>query len=187
MDSTLEKVKNLLTLTHRAGKVYFGLTTAKDLIAKGFKGFLIIADDVSPRVERECSFFKKRGYNVYQIPVSKKNLGSWFGKGEVGLLFLPNHSLTFKIESLLKNFRFKKDSTPYGRGLKHKEVTSLETKRIRRRIGNRLQKTPSNIKGEFWSKRSGKHKGYRGFKANNRPHSGSVKNSSPSSRRGRKS
>ena len=50
-------------------------------------------------MEREAFFIKKRGYNVYKIPVSKEELASWFDKGAVGVLFLPNTRLTFKIEN----------------------------------------------------------------------------------------
>ncbi len=175
-DKKIQAIRDGVTFSHRIGKVFFGLKTVKELVSRNFKGFVILSNDVSPRVLREASFLQKKGYNIYQIPIDKKTLGSWFGKGEVGVLFLPNHSLTFKIESLLKDF--KKDFPPFSRGLKHKEVASLETKRIRGRTGNRLQKASSDIKGEFWSKRSRKYKGYRRPKTNYRPNSGGFKGSS---------
>jgi ribosomal protein L7Ae-like RNA K-turn-binding protein len=162
----LKRFKELVTFSYRTGKVHFGLKTAKELVSKGYRGFLVLAEDVSPRVEREAFFIKKRGYNVYKIPVSKEELASWFDKGAVGVLFLPNTRLTFKIEKLLGENAKK---LPPLRGLKNGEVSNLETKRIRRTAGHRLQRTEKNLKGKFRFKRKGQYEGYGGPKANHRP------------------
>jgi ribosomal protein L7Ae-like RNA K-turn-binding protein len=175
----IKRIRELITLNHRIGKVYFGLKTAKELVSKGYKGFLILAEDVSPRVEREAFFIKKRGYNVYKIPVNKEELASWFDKGAVGVLFLPNTSLTFKIEKLLRE---NAKRLPPLRGLKNGEVSSLETKRVRRTIGNRLQRTEKDIKREFRFKRKGQYQSYGGPKTDHRPNNRGSKISSTRAR-----
>ena len=183
----LDTLRNLLTLAYRAGKTKFGLQTAKELIARRYRGFILLADDISPRVKREAFFFQKRGYNVYKLPFDKKNLGTLFGKGEVGVLFLPNSSLTLKIENLLRDLKatFTPPANIKG-GSKPKEVTSLATEKIRGRKGYRLPTVEKNIKGEFRTKRSREYKGYRRFKADYRPDIGGFKGSSTRGNKGRK-
>ncbi|HID79079.1 MAG TPA: hypothetical protein EYP42_00880 [Aquificales bacterium] len=171
----IKRLKELLTLAHRIGKVYFGLKTAKELVSRGYKGFVILSKDVSPRVEREVFFMRKKGYNIYKIPFDKTELASWFDKRAVGVLFLPNTRLTFKIEKLLREYE---KILPPLRGLKNGEVSSLETKGIRRAVRNRLQRIKKNSEGEFRIVRKGKYQSYGRFKTNYRPNSGCSKSSS---------
>jgi len=156
----LNQLKSLLTLAHKAGKVYFGLDTLKILSKKNYRGFAIVAEDISNRSLKELLFLATKGYNIYKLKgVDKKTLGSWFGKRTVGVIFLPNTKLTFKIENLL--LKEGSEATPLdgGRYRKSKEVKQLETQRICGTTGNRLQKIKKNTEGRFRFKRSGKHKG----------------------------
>ncbi|NPB04824.1 MAG: ribosomal L7Ae/L30e/S12e/Gadd45 family protein [Aquificae bacterium] len=160
----LKRLKELLTFTHRTGRVFFGLDTAKELVSRRYRGFLIVAADASPRVDREVSFFRKKGYNFYKLPVGKEELGSWFGKRTVGVLFLPNANLTYKIEQLLRD----------GRRwlLKPGEVEKLEAERVRRTAGRGLQKVKANFNRNFGArpeKNKGLDEGNRGPEADDRP------------------
>jgi hypothetical protein len=118
----------------------------------------LIAEDLSPRVKRELSFLKKRGYNIYELKVDKKTLGSWFGKDTVGVLFLPNTKLTFKIEKLLLTDNSLGNELPtsfaeVAGSTTNKEVDNLEAKRIRRATRPRFQSDKKNFKRRFRHKR----------------------------------
>ncbi|MEO2153143.1 MAG: ribosomal L7Ae/L30e/S12e/Gadd45 family protein [Aquificota bacterium] len=156
--TALETLKNLLGLVNRSGKITFGFDNVKWKTNKGFKGFILIAEDLSPRVKRELSFLKKRGYNIYELKVDKKTLGSWFGKDTVGVLFLPNTKLTFKIEKLLLTDNSLGNELPtsfaeVAGSTTNKEVDNLEAKRIRRATRPRFQSDKKNFKRRFRHKR----------------------------------
>lgn len=156
MGTSKEQLKSLLTLAYRAGKVHFGWDNVKFFTRNRRKGFVIFTSDLSERMKRELRFIAAKGYNVYKLNIDKKTFGSWFGKETVGMLFLPNTKLTFKIENLLSEEGEKLHPVRKSGGVsQHKEVEQLETQRVRRTIRNRLQKTPKNIKGKFRFKRQG--------------------------------
>jgi ribosomal protein L7Ae-like RNA K-turn-binding protein len=182
----LQRLKGLLTLTHRAGKLHFGLENAKMLTSKGYKGFIVFADDLSPRTERELEFISRKGYNIYKLKVDKKTLGSWFGKDTVGVIFLPNTRLTFKIENLLLEGEGGISHPRAGRETKSKEVKQLETKGIRRAVRNRLQKIEKNFEGRFRFKRSRQYKGYGRPQTDDRPGGGGSERASAARRGGKR-
>jgi ribosomal protein L7Ae-like RNA K-turn-binding protein len=181
MAGNMERLKELLTLAHRAKKTVLGWENVKDLTKRGYRGFVLLAEDISDRIKREAYFLTKKGYKIFLLKINKKNLASLLGKkgGNVGAIFLPNTKLTFKIEKLLLEDR------TLGKKISRREVANLEVKRIHRTTRFRLQENKENFKGRVRSSRKGKYEINRGTKGSNRPDNNPT--SSTPAGRGRKS
>jgi ribosomal protein L7Ae-like RNA K-turn-binding protein len=170
-----EKLKQLLTLAYRIGKVKLGLEETKIYTNKRFKGFIIYPTDITPRVRKEINFLRKKSYKCFEIPFTKAELGNIFGKnGAVSILFLPNTQFTFKIEKLLRKLSENKNSEQEGSNLGGKN------KRIYRKTRRRLQSNKRNFKRTIWNKDKSQSKTYGGPQTNNRFNNSSFKNTTNS-------
>ncbi|RUM58521.1 MAG: 50S ribosomal protein L7ae [Persephonella sp.] len=98
----LEKqIINLLQIGWRSRIIKIGFDdTLKELKANK-KGFLILAKDISKRTKRNI-LFKYNG-DYFEL-FSKKDLGDFLGKNEIGIIFVPENKFGKKLKEIIKKY-----------------------------------------------------------------------------------
>jgi len=98
----LEKqIVQLIQLGWRSRIIKIGYESSKEEIEKGKKGFLIIAEDIADRTKRHIlELFK----GDYYILFTKEQIGSFLGKKNVGIVFVPENKFGIKLKNLIKQY-----------------------------------------------------------------------------------
>jgi len=98
----LEKqIVQLIQLGWRSRIIKIGYESSKEEIEKGKKGFLIIAEDIADRTKRHIlELFK----GDYYILFTKEQIGSFLGKKNVGIVFIPENKFGIKLKNLIKQY-----------------------------------------------------------------------------------
>ncbi len=102
MKESLEKqIINLLQIGWRSRQIKIGFDDTVKELEKGKKGFLILAEDISDRTKR--NILRKTKVEYFQI-FTKLSLGYALGRGEVGIIFVPETKFGLKLKNLLKQY-----------------------------------------------------------------------------------
>lgn len=98
-----QKVKSLLGLSFRAGKVVAGENMVKELF-KGKKkiNMLILASDASLRTKEEFIFRSKRKQIILKEVGNKSELGEAIGKGERAIIAIMDGNLALSIKKAIE-------------------------------------------------------------------------------------
>ncbi|WP_238527222.1 L7Ae/L30e/S12e/Gadd45 family ribosomal protein [Persephonella marina] len=100
-DQLRKQIVNLIQIGWRGRIISIGYDQAEKEINKGRKGFLILATDVAERTKRNIlRLFKGDYFEIF----TKEELGSFIGKKNVGLIFVPETKFGLKLKSLIKQF-----------------------------------------------------------------------------------
>ena len=98
----LEKqITNLIQIGWRGRIIKIGYNEAEKALKKGKKGFLIIAEDVAERTKR--NILRVKNVEYFQI-FNKLQLGSFIGKKEVGIIFVPETKFGLKLKGLIAQY-----------------------------------------------------------------------------------
>ncbi len=97
----LKQIINLIQIGWRGRIIRIGYDEAVKQIKKGKKGFLIIAEDIAERTKR--NILKEGKPQYYQI-FTKEELGSFIGKKEVGIIFVPETKFGLKLKGLIAQY-----------------------------------------------------------------------------------
>ncbi len=95
------QIINLVQIGWRGRIIKIGYDEAEKALKKGKKGFLIIAEDIAERTKRNILRIKNVEY--FQI-FNKLQLGSFIGKREVGIIFVPETKFGLKLKSLIAQY-----------------------------------------------------------------------------------
>ncbi|RMD45197.1 MAG: hypothetical protein D6831_03920, partial [Aquificota bacterium] len=109
MKINVEKVKEklrkqiigLIQLGWRSRHIKIGFDDTLKEIRKGKKGFLILAEDVAERTKRNIL---REFQGDYFCIFKKSQLGNFIGKGEVGIVFVPETKFGLKLKNLLVQY-----------------------------------------------------------------------------------
>jgi ribosomal protein L7Ae-like RNA K-turn-binding protein len=97
-----EKVKSLLGLARKAGKVVLGQVGVKNAIAKGRLSLLILAKDCSGKTGEK--FLKLTKGEIAGIQIfSKEELGKIWGKSQIGVAGVLDQNFAQALLKELKN------------------------------------------------------------------------------------
>jgi len=97
-----KQIVNLIQLGWRSRAIKIGFDDVVNELKKGKGGFLILAEDISDRTKRNI-LFKYKG-DFFQL-FSKKELGEFIGKREVGVIFVPEGKFGNKLKELIKKYK----------------------------------------------------------------------------------
>ncbi|WP_457621250.1 L7Ae/L30e/S12e/Gadd45 family ribosomal protein [Persephonella sp.] len=100
-DQLKKQIISHIQIGWRGRIIHIGYDQAEKEIKRGKKGFLIIATDVAERTKRNILSLLNGDY--YQI-FTKRELGSFIGKENVGIIFVPETKFGLKLKSLIKQF-----------------------------------------------------------------------------------
>ena len=100
-DTLKRQIINLIQLGWRSRQIVIGFDDALYQIRKGKKGYLILAKDIAERTKRNILREYKGEY--FQL-FTKLELGSFIGRGEVGIIFVPETKFGLKLKNLLKQY-----------------------------------------------------------------------------------
>ena len=82
------KLINLLTMSRKAGKAALGFDPMKEALASNKAAAVFIAEDISPKTEKEVRFYAaKTGTAVVRLPLTQNELYNGIGK-KVGVITL---------------------------------------------------------------------------------------------------
>jgi ribosomal protein L7Ae-like RNA K-turn-binding protein len=96
-----KQIIQLIQLGWRSRIIKIGFDSTKSEIEKGKKGFLILAEDIANRTKRNIlELFK----GDYYILFTKEQLGSFIGKKNVGIIFIPETKFGIKLKNLIKQY-----------------------------------------------------------------------------------
>ena len=96
-----KQIIQLIQLGWRSRIIKIGFDSSKAEIEKGKKGFLILAEDIAERTKRHIlELFK----GDYYILFTKKQIGSFLGKKNVGIIFIPENKFGVKLKNLIKQY-----------------------------------------------------------------------------------
>ncbi|MBK3333018.1 hypothetical protein GWK41_08045 [Persephonella atlantica] len=102
IEKQLERqIINLLQLAWRGRIIKIGYDEAEKALKKGKKGFLIIAEDIAERTKR--NILRVGNVEYFQL-FNKLLLGSFIGKQEVGIIFVPETKFGLKLKSLIAQY-----------------------------------------------------------------------------------
>ncbi len=96
-----KQIINLLQLGWRSRQIKIGFDDSIKEIRKGKKGFLILAEDVAERTKRNILREHKGDY--FQL-FKKLEIGHFLGRGEVGIIFVPETKFGLKLKNLLRQY-----------------------------------------------------------------------------------
>ncbi|NPA53672.1 MAG: hypothetical protein GXO21_03280 [Aquificae bacterium] len=96
-----KQIVNFLQLGWRSRQIKIGFDDSIKEIRKGKKGFLIVAEDIAERTKRNILREHKGEY--FQI-FKKAEIGHFLGRGEVGIIFVPETKFGLKLKNLLKQY-----------------------------------------------------------------------------------
>ena len=100
-----EKLKNeiinLIQLGWRSRIIKIGFDDVLNELKQGKEGFLILAEDISKRTKRNILFKYKGDY--FEL-FTKKDLGKFIGKREVGIIFVPNTKFGKKLKEKIEKY-----------------------------------------------------------------------------------
>jgi len=97
----LKQIINLIQIGWRGRIISIGYDDTVKQIRRGKKGFLIIAEDIAERTKRNILEEGKLQY--FQI-FTKEELGSFIGKKEVGIIFVPETKFGLKLKGLIAQY-----------------------------------------------------------------------------------
>ncbi|WP_457625421.1 ribosomal L7Ae/L30e/S12e/Gadd45 family protein [Persephonella sp.] len=97
----LKQIVSLIQIGWRGRIISIGYDDTVKQIKKGKKGFLIIAEDIAERTKR--NILKEGNLEYYQL-FTKSELGSFIGKKEVGIIFVPMTKFGLKLKSLIAQY-----------------------------------------------------------------------------------
>ena len=98
----LEKqIINLLQLGWRSRVIKIGFDDTIKELKNNKNGFLILAKDISQRTKRNILF--KYSGKYYEL-FTKKELGSFIGKREVGIIFIPYTKFGKKLKEKIEKY-----------------------------------------------------------------------------------
>jgi len=105
VEDVREKLKkniiNLIQIGWRSRQIKIGFEDTLKEIKRGKKGFLIIAEDVAERTKRNIlREFQGDYFSIFK----KSQLGHFLGKGEVGIIFVPETKFGLKLKNLLVQY-----------------------------------------------------------------------------------
>ncbi len=96
-----KQIVQLIQLGWRSRIIKIGFESSKEEIKKGKKGFLILAGDIAERTKRHIlELFK----GDYYIIFTKEQIGSFIGKKNVGIVFVPENKFGIKLKNLIKQY-----------------------------------------------------------------------------------
>ncbi len=96
-----KQIISLLQLGWRSRQIKIGYDDVLFALKKGQKGFLILAEDISKRTQRNI-LFKYTG-DYYKL-FTKDKLGRAIGKNEVGIIFIPQNKYGQKLKQLIEKY-----------------------------------------------------------------------------------
>lgn len=97
----LKQIKNFIQIGWRGRLIKIGFDDTVKEIKKGKEGFLILAGDIAERTKR--NILKLGNLEYYQL-FTKDELGSFIGKKEVGIIFVPHNKFGLKLKSLIAQY-----------------------------------------------------------------------------------
>ncbi len=102
MKENLKKqIINLLQIGWRSRQIRIGFDDTLKELEKGKKGFIILATDIAERTKRNILRMHKG--EVFQL-FTKLEIGNFLGRGEVGIIFVPETKFGLKLKNLLKQY-----------------------------------------------------------------------------------
>ncbi|WP_456383087.1 L7Ae/L30e/S12e/Gadd45 family ribosomal protein [Persephonella sp.] len=102
LQQQLEKqIVSMLQLGWRGRIITIGYDEVEKLLNRGKKGFLILAEDVAERTKR--NILRGRNVEYFQL-FTKSQLGSFIGKKEVGIIFVPLTKFGLKLKGLIAQY-----------------------------------------------------------------------------------
>ncbi len=101
IDQLERQIIQLIQLGWRSRIIKIGFDSLKKEVEKENKGFLIIAEDIADRTKRHIlELFKGDYYFLF----TKEQIGSFIGKKNVGILFIPENKFGVKLKNLIKQY-----------------------------------------------------------------------------------
>jgi len=95
------RINQLLQIGWRGRIITIGYDEVEKLLNKNKKGFLILAEDLAERSKR--NILRDRDIQFYHFS-TKGKLGSLIGRGEVGIVFVPDTKFGLKLKNLLNQY-----------------------------------------------------------------------------------
>ncbi len=96
-----KQIVNLLQLGWRSRQIKIGFDDSLNEIRSGKKGFLILAEDIAERTKRNIlREFKGDYFEIFK----KAEIGKFLGRGEVGIIFVPETKFGLKLKNLLRQY-----------------------------------------------------------------------------------
>lgn len=94
------KLLNLFTISRKAGRAALGFDPMKEALASGKASAVFIAEDISPKTEKEVRFFAaKSDTEVIKLPLTQDEL--YFGIGKkVGVITICDKGFADKAAQL---------------------------------------------------------------------------------------
>ncbi len=95
------QIINLIQIGWRGRIIKIGFEDTEREIEKRRKGFLIIAEDIAERTKRNIlKIFKGEYFQLFK----KSEIGTFLGKGEIGIIFVPETKFGLKLKNLLEQY-----------------------------------------------------------------------------------
>ena len=97
----LNQIIGLIQIGWRSRIIEIGFYETQKKLKKGEKGFLILAEDIAERTKR--NILMVRNIEYFQI-FTKEQIGSFLGKKNIGIIFVPETEFGLKLKGLIAQY-----------------------------------------------------------------------------------
>ena len=99
-----DKLRGILGLARRAGKITFGSDAAVRDINEGRAGVVVIARDISVRTERIIqAACRQNGSKIVKVPLDKLELGHAIGRGETAIAAVTDKAFSARVLEICRD------------------------------------------------------------------------------------
>ena len=103
MNGNKEKIFNLLTICRKAGRMTMGFDSVKESILTGKAKAVFLANDISPKTEKEVRFFADKNLlSVSVLPAAIAEIEFYTGR-KAGVIGICDEGFVLKLTELLQS------------------------------------------------------------------------------------
>ena len=103
MNGNKEKIFNLLTICRKAGRMTMGFDSVKESILTGKAKAVFLANDISPKTEKEVRFFADKNLlSVSVLPAAIAEIEFYTGR-KAGVIGICDEGFALKMTELLQS------------------------------------------------------------------------------------